>query len=270
MSNIMKSLYDIRILEELSEKRTAIHKRHPLAKLLTTFVYLLVTVSFGKYEVSGLLPLVFYPIVVMALADIPTVPILKGMLVAAPFIIGIGIFNPLFDNSPMVVLPWIEISGGWISFLSLLMKGALTVLAALILIATTGMPKIAAALTMLKIPKVFVIQLLLTYRYISVLMEEVSRTVRAYALRAPGEKGIKLSNWGSLTGQLLMRTLARAQRVYQAMCCRGFTGEYDFGHKAKIRLGDAVYFAGWSSYFLVVRYVNIPAMIGSLMTGVGR
>jgi cobalt/nickel transport system permease protein len=267
---MIASLYNIRLLDELAEKTTIIHNLHPLVKVLTTCLYLIITVSFNKYELSGLLPLFFYPVIVMALADIPVVPLLKRMIVVSPFIIGIGLFNPLFDHDPVVILPWMQISGGWISFFSILTKGVLTILAALLLIATTGMTRIAAALGMMRIPKVFILQLILTYRYISVLIEEVGRTVRAYSLRSRGEKGIRFSDWGSLTGQLLIRTLERAQRVYYSMCCRGFTGEYNAGSEKRIRTGDILYFAGWSLYFVVVRYFNIPATIGSLITGVGR
>lgn len=131
MSNMVASLYDIRLLDELAEKKTVIHKIHPLIKVLTTILYLIIIVSFDKYELSGLLPLLFYPVIVIALADLPLVPLLKRMLIVLPLIIGIGLFNPLFDRSPLVVLPWIQISGGWISFLSILLKGVLTILASL-------------------------------------------------------------------------------------------------------------------------------------------
>lgn len=270
MSNMMTSLYDIRLLDELAEKRTAIHRIHPLIKVITTILYLIVIVSFDKYELSGLLPLLFYPIIVIELGDLPLVPLLKRILIVLPFIIGIGLFNPLFDRSPMAVLPWVQISGGWISFLSILLKGVLTILAALLLIATTGMTRIAAVLEMLWVPKIFILQLLLTYRYISVLIEEIVRMLRAYTLRSRREKGIIFSDWGPLTGHLLVRTFDRAQRVYHSMCCRGFTGEYHTGSEVIIRAGDILYLTGWVLYFALVRHFNIPALLGSLITGVVR
>jgi len=270
MSNMTASLYNIRLLDELAEKKTIIHNIHPLMKVLTTAMYLIITVSFNKYELTGLLPLVFYPVIVISLADIPIIPLLKRMLIVSPFIIGIGLFNPMFDRNPLLILPWIQISGGWISFLTIMIKGILTILAALILIATTGMTRIAAALRMMQTPRVFILQLLLTYRYISVLIEEAGLTVQAYSLRSRGEKGIRFSDWGSLAGQLLLRTLERAQRVYYAMCCRGFTGEYNTGNEKRIRTGDILYFTCWGLYFVVIRYFNFPVVMGSLITGVGR
>lgn len=157
---------------------------------------------------------------------------------------------------------------GWITFFSIMLKSALTVTAALLLVATTGMDGLAAAMRMLKIPRVFVLQLVLTYRYINVLLEEAARTMRAYSLRAPGQKGIQLSAWGTLAGQLLFRTFDRAERVYQAMCLRAFNGEYNMGYSRKVKVRDLVYFLGWLSLFALARIYNIPLILGSLMTGV--
>lgn len=266
MSKAINSLYNIRLLEELAGKKTSIHTLHPLVKLLTTVVYLMGVVSFGRYEISSLLPFIFYPVLIFALAELPVAQVLKRVLLALPLIIGIGILNPLFDQHTMV-LGGIAISRGWITFLSILIKCALTVTASILLIATTGMDRLGAALRMIKVPKVFVLQLLLTYRYISVLIEEVSRMQRAYSLRAPGEKGIRLSVWGSFAGQLILRTFDRAQRVYQSMSLRGFTGEYNTGDIAKVSFKDFAYLVAWSLFFIIMRIYNIPMLIGLLFTG---
>lgn len=266
MSNIMNSLYNMRHLDELAQKGTSIHRIHPLAKLITTVAFLTVVVSFGKYEISSLLIFFFYPATLFALAEIPIVPVLKRILIIEPFIIGIGILNPLFEQNTFVI-GGITLSVGWISFLSIFLKCGLTVAVALLLIATTGMDKLAAALRMLKVPQIFVLQLMLTYRYISVLMEEVARMLRAYSLRSPRQKGIHRSAWGSFAGQLMLRTFDRAQRVYQAMCIRGFTGEYNTGGSIKIKAGDILYMIGWILFFAAARRYNIPLLIGSLLTG---
>ena len=269
MSNIMNSVFDMRLLDDLASRETVVHRIHPLIKLLTTGVYLTVVVSFDRYEIIGLLPLLFFPVLVLTLAELPLRPILKRMLLAAPFVIGIGILNPVFDQQ-VIVVGGMSLSRGWITFFSVFLKCLLTVSAALLLIATTGMDRLASALRMLKIPRLFVLQLLLTYRYISVLMEEVSLIWMAYSIRAPQQKGIQRKVWGPLIGQLILRTFERAQRVYQAMCLRGFTGEYNTGGHIRITVLDAAYLVGWSLFFILARIYNIPMLIGSLLTGVVR
>lgn len=121
---------------------------------------------------------------------------------------------------------------------------------------------------MIKVPKIFCKQILLTYRYISVLVEEASRMMKAYYLRAPGQKGVKMKDLGSFIGQMLLRTYDRAQRVYEAMKLRGFNGEYNSTASLKIKLSDYLYLTIWCLFFIVARNFNIPILIGNLFSGV--
>lgn len=269
MPDIMNAIYNMRRLDDLARKQTSVHRLHPLAKLITTVAFLAVVVSFGKHEIGGLLAFFFYPVILFVLAELPAAPILKRVLLIEPLIIGVGILSPLFESRTFI-LGGLVLSAGWITFLSIFIKCGLTVVAALLLIATTGMDRLAEALRMLRVPKIFVLQLLLTYRYISVLSEEAARMLRAYALRSPQQKGVHRSAWGSFAGQLLLRTFDRAQRVYQAMRLRGFAGEYNTGEAAKIKAADLIYLSAWGGFFAAARIYNIPVLIGSLFTGVMR
>lgn len=263
-----KSLYNIRYLDEFSDKKTIIHNIHPLAKVLTTIIYLIIVVSFSKYEISGLLPLILYPMILMILADIKIMLIIKRVLVVLPLGIGVGIFNPLLDHTNIPIIGNIYISGGWISFVSILIKCILTVTASLILIATTGMNKIALVLRVLKVPKLFVMQLLLTYRYITVLIEEVTRITRSYSVRSHSQKGVKFKDCGCLIGQLLIRTIDRAERIYISMCCRGFESDYNIGNNFKMKLNDYLHTVIWIIFFIIIRCFNIPKLLSLIMTGV--
>jgi len=77
--------------------------------------------------------------------------------------------------------------------------------------------------------------------------------LRAYMLRSPlqNENGIHIKDWGAFAGQLVLRTFDRAQRVYQAMCVRGFTGEYNTGERISLKprilytLWDGCYSSQW-------------------------
>lgn len=267
MSTMAKSLNNILVLEELSKKDTCIHKIHPLSKLIVTISFLIIVLSFGKYEINSLIPLFIFPIIIMSIADIPVLLILKRILIVLPIIIGIGIFNPILDQRLMFNIGNINFSYGFISFISILIKFTLTVSASLLLIATTGMNNVALALRMLKLPKIFVLQFLLTYRYITVLIEEVMQTTQAYSLRAPRQKGINFKDWGSLTGQLLLRTISRSERIYIAMCCRGFDGEYHTDSEKKLSYLDIIYIMICLIFFFIIRYFNLPKIIGLLVTG---
>lgn len=265
MLKLAAHLLDLRQLDELAAQQTFIHRLTGSAKVLTTIVFVLAVTSFSKYELSGLMPFFLYPVILTGLGNLPYSSILKRLLAAAPFIAGIGLFNPLLDQAPFAALGPVIISGGWISFLSIALKLALTVSAALLLVATTGLNAIGLALLQLGAPKPLVVQLLFMYRYLQVLIEESYRLTLAYQLRAPARKGIHYQAWGSLPGQLLLRTVERAKRIYQAMLCRGFDGEIRLLHTGSWQRRDTLYLAGWSSFFILCRFANIPQTLGRLL-----
>lgn len=268
MLNIFRYIFKMRTMDELARKGTWIHDINPLGKLLVTVAYLLAVISCGRYDISGLLPFAFYPAVVFAAGEIPFAPIFARLSFTAPLILGIGLLNPLLERNVAVYLAGVPVSYGWISFLSLVLKTALTVASALLLLATTGMPRTAYALRRLRIPKIFVFQLLLTYRYIEVLAGEAGRVGAAYALRAPGRRGVALRDWGPLVGQMLLRAFDRSENVYGAMKLRGFEGEFNTGREEGFALKDLLYTACWISFFAVCRAYNLPLLLGGLLLGV--
>lgn len=267
MSNPVHSIYNIRMMDDMARGDSWVHQRHPLAKLTVTVAFIAAVISFDKAEISSLLPFLFYPLLLVIVLDIPAVPVIKRIMMVEPFIIVLGMFNPILDRQP-VMIGNISMAEGWLTFLSLFIKCSLTVAAVVMLVASTGMEKLAASLRMLRIPRIFVLQLLLTYRYISLLAEEAGRLMRAHALRTPGHKGIVHTAWGSLAGGLLLRSFDRAQRVYQAMCLRGFDGEYNIGQVRGIDVKDAVYAVVWLVFFTAARLYDLPVLLGSLLTGV--
>lgn len=264
MSNLTTSLSKIRSLEELSDGATVVHRLHPMTKMITTIVYLVVVISFDKYDISGLIPFIIYPMLLMALGEIPYKSVLSRLLIALPFSFFAGLSNPFFDRGLAFSLLGIPISWGMLSFLSILIKTVLTVEAVLILIATTPMDKLACQLIRLKIPKIFVLQIMLTYRYLGLLIAEAGNMMTAYHLRSSRQRGIRLEHAGAFMGQLLLRSFDRAEKVYVAMKLRGFSGEYHFALSEKMRLGDYLYGLALCIVFLLMRWFNVSVFIGNI------
>lgn len=267
MSSITNAIFNLRQMDELASQNTPVHRIHPLAKIIVTMMFLVTVVSFGKYSISGLFGLAVYPLVVMSLAELPTKVILKRLLILEPFVLGIGIFSPFFDPNTIIIGP-LTLSAGWVTLFSILIKGSLTITAGLLLIATTGIDRVAEGLRMLKVPRILVLQILLTYRYVLVLIEELSRMTRAYFLRSPSDKGIQRNVWGSFAGQLLLRTYERAQRIYVSMTLRGFRGEYHVGKTTKMHGKDWLYLLSWCMIFLICRLIPLADMLAYGLKGV--
>lgn len=266
MAAIETTFFDLSYLETLANQDTAVHRLEPRAKLVTTLIFIITVVSFPRYEIAALLPFLSYPVVMLALANLPPGYLLKKIALALPFAFFIGVLNPWFDRAIMLQLGPFAISGGWLSFLSILLRALLTVFAALVLIATTGFPGICMALERIGVPPIFVMQLLFLYRYLFVLMDEAARLARARALRSFDGRGLGLKVFSSLIGHLLLRTLDRAQRIHLAMLARGFDGEIRLARAYQIRWREILFVAGWTSLFIFLRSYNLPVLLGEVLT----
>ena len=266
----MSSFLDISYLDNLSCQHSPIHELDPRAKVISTAFYIVSVVSFDKYEITGLIPFFLYPIVLIAIGDLPLVYLLKKILLAAPFAVFIGMFNPLIDHAILMNLGPVGISGGWISFASIMLRFVLTVSAVLALIASTGFASICMSLEKMGASNSLAVQLLFLYRYIFVLTDEASRMVRARALRAFDGRGMGFTVFTSMVGQLLLRALDRAQRIHRAMRCRGFDGEIRVARPLAFCRRDGVFVLGWSALFVLMRLYDLPQWMGERVTGLIR
>ena len=232
MNKAENALREIQAMDELQNIKSPIHALSPLVKLVITLLYIFITVSFSQYDFNGLFRMILYPVIVYQLSGIPIRTCFYKLRIVLPLVCAVGLFNPFFDRKILLVIGNIPVSGGIISMLTLMMKGIFCLLASFILIATTTIEEICYALRRLHVPKILTSLLLLTYRYISLLLEQVGIMTEAYHLRAPGQKGIHISAWGSFLGQLLLRTMDRAEALYESMELRGFHGEFYYAEKA--------------------------------------
>jgi len=263
-----KEYFNLGYLDTLSYQDTPIHRLDPRAKLIGTLAFIITVVSFTKYEITGLLPFFLFPVLLFALGDIPVKFILKKVLVVSPFAMCIGIFNPLLDRQALHVLFGVPISAGWISFLSIMLKFFLTITSALLLIATTSFPGICHALGRLGMPEIFVSQLLFLYRYIFVLTEEAMKVVRARDMRSFGKRGSGMKVFTSIIGTLFLKTVERAERIYQAMLSRGFQGTIHALRPYCFRSADALFIAITFSVLYLFRMHDIVDAVGRLSAGI--
>jgi cobalt/nickel transport system permease protein len=264
MGSIESSLRDVRFLDDLSYQDTFVHRLDPRVKILVTFAFVVSVVSFQRYTLAALFPYIFYPLFMMGAGRLPPRLFLKRILVLSPFVILIGVFNPLFDREELTRLGNLSFTGGWVSFMAILVRYCLTVSAALVLIACTGFNSLCHGLERMGAPRVFVVQLLLLYRYLFVLTDEASRMARARALRSFGRGPMKLRVFIPLAGALLIRTMDRAQRIYGAMIARGFNGTIRLHGRLRIGGPDILFSVLWIGAFAVFRLVNAPAVLGTL------
>ena len=262
-----REYFNLGYLDMLSYKDTFVHRLDPRAKLFAVAAFVVIVVSFPKDAVSGMAPLFFFPVLLALAGDIPPSLIVRRVLLVSPFAIGVGVFNPLLDRGAAIDLWGLPVSGGWLSFASLMIKFTLTVSAALLLIATTSFPEVCRALQRLGLPEIFVTQLLFLYRYVFVLMDETMKMVRARDMRSFGDRGRGIASFIPLAGVLFIRSLERAERLHRAMLSRGFDGRIRSLRQRSLTAVDVLAAISVTAVFVVMRKVNLAVLIGNLLIG---
>jgi cobalt/nickel transport system permease protein len=135
---------------------------------------------------------------------------LRRLAVAQIFIVSVGLLS-LFTAS------------AWPTFAGTFIKSNLCVMGMVVLTWTTPFQEILQELRSLKLPGVMLTTLALMYRYLPVLGEESRRMQRARASRTFGaSRLLAWRNLSAIAGQLFVRTAGRAERIYLAMCARGW------------------------------------------------
>ena len=264
--SVFAGLVEFRQLDLLATQPSAIHRLDARAKAIVTLAFIGCVMSFGRYTVAPLLPFFAFPVLVAGWARLPSRLLLRKIAMVIPIALLIALPNPFFDREVLLRVGGLGISGGWISLVSILLRALLAAAAAIVLVAVTGFPAICGALERLGMPRTLAVQLLLLYRYLAVLGEEALRMTTARELRGGG-RPLSIRLYSVLIGRLLTRTWDRAERIYLAMCARGFVGDFNSGQRSVFGLRDAAYVAGWCGFFILLRAQDVAYLVGRAILG---
>lgn len=264
MLDIASSIRTMSSLEELSYHKTVIHRINSVHKIIVTVLYLIAVISFDRYSISGLMPLLLYPVLMMTLGEIPFRMFFSRVAVTLPFPFFAALPNLFLDRITFTQVQDITITFGMLSFFSVVFKSILMVAAVLILVATTQMTDLSAGMTFLKVPDLLILQFLLTYRYLQLILSETASMITAYQLRAGKEKGILTSHGGSFLGLLLLRCYDRAQLLYFAMKCRGFQGHMVKEKISSTKVSDLLFLVTSILFFGITRFINLSLLLSGI------
>jgi cobalt/nickel transport system permease protein len=131
--------------------------------------------------------------------------------------------GPAWDVGP------VHVSAYGLGAALLLVSKALALLTLmLVLLATAPLDATFKAAHALRVPGLLVHLAMLTYRYLFVVADELARLRVALRVRGYRNRASRHSyhTVGSVAGTLLVRSYERAERVGQAMRCRGFDGRF--------------------------------------------
>ena len=256
-----------RQMDRFSCGNTGFHRLDARIKIAAFAVYQICVLSWSPQEITGLLPFFLFPVYVIRMAGLPLGYLLRRTLWLLPLAVMIGIFNPLVDRTPAGEWFGIPVTQGIISFISIVLRCMLSILGAFTLLASTGFAPLCRGLRQLGVPRIMVTLLAFLYRYAFILMDEFQNTLMAFRARRGSSGAVPLSIWGAMTGQLLLRTFGRAERIYQAVLCRG--GEDpEFVPSSGVITSRGI-MAGliFCSVVILFRYFNITMLAGQCALG---
>jgi cobalt/nickel transport system permease protein len=165
-----------------------------------------------------------------ALAALPLRTMVKRLTAAGGLLVLIWLVVPFTDpGDPLLRIgPLAAGRTGVDLCIQISLKVPAILLALTALVATMDLATLGRTLHRLGAPAKLVHLLLLAYRYIFVLEQEYQRLHRAARMRnfRPATNLHTYKTYAYLIGMLFVRASERAERVYQAMRCRGFNGRF--------------------------------------------
>jgi len=179
-------------------------------KFMAAIIVIIVAVSLPRSTLLGYGIIAAVLLGVLFFSKLPPWVIFKRLILFEPFVV--------IASTLSIIQP-----GGLRIFLFLILKGSLSLFTMVMLVASTRFSDLLGALIQLHVPRILVTNISLMYRYLFILIGEMECMLRARSSRSFTRQRWAL--WRSnaeVIGQLFVRASKRAERIYAAMCARGW------------------------------------------------
>ena len=250
-------------LEEFAEGNSFLHRLDPRVKFITAmpFIFLIALMEGINGPLAGL----FISSLMIALAGISVKKLLGRLIVVNTFVFLLWIFLPFsIPGEPILQIGSLEATReGFLYALSITLKANAIVLATIAILGTSGVFSLTHALVHIKVPDKLIHLFFFFYRYISVLHEEYTRLKNAMTIRCfrPKTSIHTYRSYAYLVGMLIVRSYERAQRIYKAMLCRGFNGNFNIISHFRLKKTDMAFGILMSMITLIMGFIFISGLI---------
>ncbi len=198
----------------------------------------------------------------LALVELSRIPVAFALRSLRAVLFFMGFFLvilPFTHPEDRVAFGPLELSTtGFLTALLIALRGLAIMLLLFPMFGTSRFDESMRALQSLKVPARLVQLVVFTYRYIFVFMDEARRLQIAWKARGFFKRCRlhTLRTIGNGVGMLVVGSLERSQRIYQAMKCRGYTASFRILEERRARAGDvakALLIAGLAAVFFLGR-----------------
>jgi len=263
ISDLIKASRDLIYLERFQGLEGVLQRVDPRVKLISLVTLVVVAVLMRTITPLAIL---FFVTVLLALAS--RIP-LRFFLYRSSFFIPIFaavIALPLPFITPGTALASIGLGGYSVTVTAEGIHKAVLftfrvwvcVAAMTLLILTTRFSVVISVMERLRFPRVFVLMLAVTYRFIHIFIDEVYRMLLARESRQVGRASRLdvLRSLAHIIGALFIRAYERGERVYGAMMARGYAGETRYMGEMRCTSGDWVFGGALTLVYLAVILVQ--------------
>ena len=215
-----------------------IYKLDPRAKLIIAFFFSLVT-ALANSSLQQIIAVIL-GFMMWFLSALPVKAFFKKWLAVNVFIVFVWL-----------ALPWqylnasFQFSSSGISLaLAITLKVNAIFLVWVSLLSTSSANQLLHALAHLHLPEKLVMLFFLFFRYLQLIMQQFHKLKTALLVRGFKVK-FTLHTFRAVAqvmGTLLLRSLDRSEKVYQAMLCRGFNGTFWMLDHFSWSKGDSIFF----------------------------
>jgi len=237
------------IIFDYSQPGTLIHRLDPRLRVVMVCAFALLVLLCERPE--ALAAALSISLILTVIARVTAARIFRRLIELNLFMLILAAFLPLTTPGAAVFqvgpLGWSE--EGLVKAALIALRANIIMIALGALLATMEPAHLGFALDRLGCPAKFTHVLLFMVRYIEVFHQEYHRLSHAMLLRgfSPGFDRHTFRSFGYLIGQLVVRSLDRSERVFEAMKCRGFRGRFYVLAPFRMRARDlkfAILFAG--------------------------
>jgi cobalt/nickel transport system permease protein len=207
-------------------RHSPIHDLPPHLKIVAFLSFLIICVATPIENYWAFIGFGLTISALLAVARLPVFTIAKRATIEIPFLV-FAFLMPFFSKGERFEIFFFEISRpGAIAALSIITKGTLGVLTAILLSGSTPAREILRGFELLKMPSLLVQIMTFMLRYMNVITDEMERMKVARLSRGFEERGIR--DWkfiAGTAGALFVRSYERGERVHTSMIARGYSGE---------------------------------------------
>lgn len=205
-----------------------IHRTDPRFRLVSGIIYSIVVAILHSFPALTASTLFSIFLLIIAGLDIRTV--LKRLALINGFVLLFWLILPFTAGGNIIytIGPLNIYEPGVALALQITLKSNAIIMAFISLISTMSFSTLGHSLNSLGLPKKFVFLFILTYRYIFVIEQEYNKIWRSIKIRGftPKTTIHCYKTYAYMIGMIFVRASARADRVYRAMLCRGFNGNF--------------------------------------------